>query len=314
MIKFKYNYPVHITLFLLTFFTTTISGVQWRNMVDSFELENFRFGLEYAISLLFILSCHEFGHFFAARYHGVETTLPFFIPFPPIPGVLNFGTFGAVIKTKSPVPHNIAMFDIGASGPIAGFIASLMVLIWGFTHLPSIDYLFEIHPEYIFTGIPEWGLRFGNTLLYLLFVKFANIFGSGFIPPMNEIYHYPYLCAGWFGLFVTAMNLLPIGQLDGGHIFYSMFGGKVQKLTARIFFIILLSFGLLGFLPLIDIEVSFAWPGWFLWAVLLFFVVKLEHPEIQDFILLDKNRTIIGWLCIIIFIVSFSFNPFSIPE
>ena len=314
MIKFKYNYPLHITLFLLTFFTATISGVQWINIVDSFELNNFRFGLEYSISLLFILSCHEFGHFFASRYHGVETTLPFFIPFPPIPGLLNFGTFGAVIKTKSPIYDNIAMFDIGVWGPISGFIASLIILIWGFTHLPSIDYLFAIHPEYLYTGIPEWGLRFGDTLLYSLFIKLANMFNSGFVPPMNEIYHYPYLCTGWFGLFVTAMNLLPVGQLDGGHIFYSMFGARVQKVTARIVFVILLLTGLLGFLPLIDIDVPFAWAGWFLWAVLLFVVIKLEHPEVRDFVYLDNRRMMLGWICIIIFIISFSFNPFSIPE
>jgi Zn-dependent protease len=131
---------------------------------------------------------------------------------------------------------------------------------------------------------------------------------------MNEIYHYPYLCTGWFGLFITSMNLLPVGQLDGGHIFYSMFGEKLQKLTARITFIILLILGLLGFLPLIDINVSFAWAGWFLWAVLLFFVVKLEHPPVSCFIFLDRKRTILGWICIIIFIVSFSFNPFSMPD
>jgi len=231
---------------------------------------------------------------------------------PSIPGFLNFGSLGAVIKTKSRVPDNIAMFDIGVYGPISGFIASLIVLLWGFTHLPDITYLYHIHPEYIFTGIPESGLRFGDTLLYSFFSKTAAFFGAGFIPPMNEIYHYPYLCAGWFGLFVTAMNLLPVGQLDGGHIFYTMFGFDKHKIVARIVFISLLLVGLIGFLPLLDIDLSFGWSGWFLWAIMLLFVVKLEHPPVETFIPLDSRRRILGWSCIIIFFLCFSLSPFSI--
>lgn len=310
--KLKYNYPLHIFLFLLTFFTTTIAGIQWKNIENFYELTNFIHGLEYAGALLFILTCHEFGHFFASRYHNVEATLPFFIPMPSIPGFLNFGTLGAVIKTKSRVPDNIAMFDIGAYGPISGFIASLLVLIWGFTHLPGIEFLYQIHPEYIITGIPEYGLRFGDTILYSAITKTATFFNAGFIPPMNEIYHYPYLCAGWFGLFVTAMNLLPVGQLDGGHIFYTMFGYDKHKLVSRITFIFLLLFGLAGFLPLLEIDLTFGWSGWFLWAILLFFVVKLEHPPIEVFIPLDSRRRILGWICIVIFFLSFSLTPFTI--
>jgi membrane-associated protease RseP (regulator of RpoE activity) len=312
MLKFKYNYPLHIFLFLLTFFTTTVSGVQWLNIENYFELSNFRYGIEYSVSLLFILGCHEFGHFFAARYHKVDATLPFFIPMPSIPGFLNFGSLGAVIKTKSRIPDNLAMFDIGAYGPISGFIASLLVLLWGFTHLPNITYLFRIHPEYAMTGIPESGLRFGNTLLFYGLAKTASFFNAGFIPPMNEIYHYPYLCAGWFGLFVTAMNLLPVGQLDGGHIFYTMFGHQRHKIFARIIFILLLVIGLIGLLPLINIDLSFGWSGWLLWALLLFFVVKLEHPPVENFVPLDNRRMTLGWICVIIFFVTFSLTPFSI--
>jgi len=312
MLKFKYNYPLHILLFLLTFFTATIAGVQWRNIENYFELNNFMYGIEYSLSLLFILTCHEFGHFFASRYHKVEVTLPFFIPMPAIPGFLNFGSLGAVIKTKSRVPDNIAMFDIGAYGPISGFIASLLVLLWGFTHLPDIQFLFQIHPEYIFTGIPESGLRFGDTLLYSFIERIALFFNAGFVPPMNEIYHYPYLCAGWFGLFVTAMNLLPVGQLDGGHIFYTMFGHRNHKIVARIVFVLLLIFGLMGFLPLVEIDFSYGWSGWFLWAIMLFFVVKLEHPPVEYFVPLDTKRKLLGWICIIIFFLTFSLTPFSL--
>jgi membrane-associated protease RseP (regulator of RpoE activity) len=312
MAKFKYNYPLHIFLFLLTFFTTTIAGVQWLNIENYTELNNFKFGLEYSFSILFILTCHEFGHFFASRYHGVEVTLPFFIPMPSIPGFLNFGSLGAVIKTKSRVPDNIAMFDIGFYGPLSGFIASMLILIWGFLHLPDISYLYKIHPEYILTGIPEDGLRFGDTILFILLKDIANYLNLGFIPPMNEIYHYPFLCAGWFGLFVTAMNLLPVGQLDGGHIFYTMFGYQKHKMVARIIFVLLLFFGLLGFLPIFNIFLPIGWSGWFIWALLLFFIVKLEHPPVEVFLPLDNRRKVLGWISIIIFFLSFSLTPFSL--
>lgn len=312
MIKFKYNYPLHIFLFVLTFFTTTIAGVQWLNIENYTELNNFKYGLEYSLSILFILTCHEFGHFFASRYHHVEVTLPFFIPMPSIPGFLNFGSLGAIIKTKSRVQDNYAMFDIGFYGPFSGFIASILVLVWGFTHLPDISYIYSIHPEYIITGIPEYGLKFGDTLLFIFLKKIASFLNLGFIPPMNEIYHYPYLCAGWFGLFVTAMNLLPVGQLDGGHIFYTMFGYQKHKIIARAIFIFLIFLGLLGFLPLFGVDFIIGWSGWFIWGLLLLFVVKLEHPPVEAFFPLDKKRKTLGWIAIIIFILSFSFTPFTI--
>ena len=114
------------------------------------------------------------------------------------------------------------------------------------------------------------------------------------------------------GLFVTAMNLLPVGQLDGGHIFYTMFGYHKHKMVARIIFVLLLFFGLLGFLPIFDIFLPIGWSGWFIWALLLFFIVKLEHPPVEVFLPLDNRRKALGWISIIIFFLSFSLTPFSL--
>lgn len=307
--------PLHVSLFLITFFTTTLAGVEWVGK-DPLNLLNFGSGLAYSLSLLLILGSHEFGHFFYSLKHKVRATLPYFIPFPYIPGMINFGTMGAVIRTRTPVPSRKAIFDIGVSGPIVGFIVSVAVLIFGFTHLPSREYLLGIHPDYNFStntvdlpgGVP---LAFGNTILFRLLELLLTNPHKEFIPPMTEIYHYPLLCTGWFGLFVTAMNLLPIGQLDGGHMIYAMFGRKHRKI-ARVSFIIILLLGLSSLLPLINLNVTFGWFGWVLWGAILFFIVKLDHPPVMDDTPLDTKRKIIGWLAILIFIMCFSPTPFTI--
>ncbi|MHB9040764.1 MAG: site-2 protease family protein, partial [Melioribacteraceae bacterium] len=125
--KFKHNYLLHIALFIVTFITTLIAGIEWTTGKNGpYQTEDLYQGLPYALSILFILGVHEFGHYFASVYHKVKATLPFFIPMPPI-GLFNFGTMGAVIKTKTEIPNNKAMFDIGAAGPISGFIACVIV-------------------------------------------------------------------------------------------------------------------------------------------------------------------------------------------
>lgn len=310
--KFEQNYILHIALFVVTFVTTLLAGIGWTTgKMGPYELSDLIQGLPYAISILFILSVHEFGHYFASVLHKVKATLPFFIPFPPI-GIPNFGTMGAVIKTRSAIPNNKAMFDIGAAGPISGFVACLIVLIYGFTHLPGQEYIMQIHPDYL---SPEYGkgaesLEFGNTILFVLLKEiFTN--PSQFVPPMSEIYHYPYLCVGWFGLFVTAMNLIPVGQLDGGHIIYSMFNEKKQEAIASISMIILVMLGVLGVLnSFMNLDIYFGWSGWLFWAIILFFFVKVKHPPVGQFEELNLSRKIFGYLAILIFILSFSPTPF----
>jgi len=313
--KNKQNYLLHIGLFLATFVTTTIAGVQWISGSNGpYDIHLLLKGLPYSLSILFIIGTHEFGHYFAAVYHKVKTTLPFFIPFPSIAGFLNFGTMGAVIKTKDPVMSKKAMFDIGIAGPLAGFVACLIVLIYGFTHVPGKEYILAIHPEYF---SPDFGknaieLRFGNTLLFS-FLKEIFVNKSQFFPPMSEIYHYPYLCVGWFGLFITAMNMVPVGQLDGGHIAYTMFGEHNHYKVAVISFALLFILGILGFAEaFLETSFIFGWSGWLFWAMILYFFIKLKHPPIPDYEPLDRGRLILGYLSFFILIISFSPNPFII--
>jgi membrane-associated protease RseP (regulator of RpoE activity) len=313
--KEKKNYLLHIGLFIITFITTTIAGVQWTTgMAGPYDFNHLLLGLPYSISILFILTCHEFGHYFAAVYHKVKATFPYYIPFPPIPFFLNFGTMGAVIKTKTPVPTKKAMFDIGVAGPIVGFVACLIVLIYGFTHVPGKEYLLAIHPDF---NTPEYGsgeinLVFGNTLLFS-FLKTIFVNPGQFFPPMSEVYHYPYLCVGWFGLFITAMNMIPIGQLDGGHIGYTIFGKETHFKIAVVSFSILFVLGVLGIIEsTLDFHIGFGWSGWLFWAVILYFVIKIEHPPIHDDTELDFKRKIIGYFSFFVLIISFSPTPFLV--
>ena len=310
--KYKHNYILHVSLFLVTFITTLLAGIEWTaGKPGPYEINDLKYGLPYSLSILFILGVHEFGHFFAAVYHKVKVTLPFFIPFPPISGFLNFGTMGAVIKTKEPIPNNKAMFDIGAAGPIAGFVACLIELIYGYTHLPPAEYILQIHPDYYSPdyGKNAIGLAFGDTLLFSM-LKFLFTNASQFVPPMSEVYHYPYLCVGWFGLFITSMNLIPVGQLDGGHVIYSMFGEKKHEVIASISMILLLLLGIMGILDsLLDIGITIGWSGWLFWSLILFFIIKVKHPPVNQFENLDWKRKIIGYITILIFILSFSPAP-----
>jgi len=306
--KGKFGFLINILLFILTFFSTTLAGVGWLNQ-NPYALENFMLGLQYSFLILTVISLHEFGHYFAAKYHKVDVTLPYYIPFPFL--FLNpFGTMGAVIKMKSPSQTRKSLFDIGIAGPIAGWIASMVILVYGFLTLPEINYLYNIHPEYLSGGIPTTGLTFGNNLIFLFLEK---IFSNGaFVPPMNEVYHYPFLCVGWFGLLITSLNMMPVGQLDGGHISYTMFG-KNHKVIANIVFIFLIIFGLLGFLPFLNINMEFGSVNWLVWALLIYFVIKIEHPPICTDMEnpLGRTRIILGWFSFLIFITSFCPVPIN---
>lgn len=328
---------LHILLFVATFITTTIAGTQWTGH-NPFEIANWYFGLTYAILIMIFITSHEMGHYIASRIHGIDATLPYFIP-APFPEML-FGTMGAVIKTRSPFPSKKALFDVGVAGPIAGFIVSIIILIIGFSTLPPKEYLYTIHPEYLLNGgvVPQTGLTFGNTIVYSLM---ADIFKNphGWLPPMNEMYHYPFLCVGWFGLFVTTLNMLPIGQLDGGHIIYAMFGKKRHEQIARISWYIILLIGIGSLLAMMldlfqtvnypnDFYIALqdffipmltklrsvipwffeGWGGWLFWALITRFFIKIHHPSMLFEDKLDGNRMIIGWVAIIILMLSFSYT------
>lgn len=306
--KKKNNYLLHIGLFLFTFITTTLGGVYWGGK-DPYDISNFTLGLTYSCLILFIISAHEFGHYFAAKIHKVDVTLPYYIPFPFL--FLNpFGTMGAVIRMRSAASTRKALFDIGVAGPIAGWIASVIILIIGFTTLPSIEFLFKIHPDYAMNGVLVQGETFGYSILFWTFEKlFAS--PSGFMPPMNEVYHYPFLCAGWFGLLITALNMMPAGQLDGGHISYTMFGSKNSSILGHVVVGILFIMGVIGLLPLIDINVDFGSINWLVWALLITFAIKIPHPPTvnHDPEPLSKTRMAIGWFTFLILILSFAPVP-----
>ena len=235
----------------------------------------------YSIAIISILFAHEMGHYIMCRRYGVPATLPFFIPFP----FLNpFGTMGAIIQMRGYIPSRKALFDIGAAGPIAGFILSVPAIYFGMkwsTIVPSS----EVGPQYLILGEP------------LLF-KIISYFAVGNISNNYEIITHPVGYAGWAGLFVTSLNLLPIGQLDGGHIIYSMFGQKAR----------LISF---SFLAMLGIIALFFYPGWALLFILLLILGRKHPAPIDDFTLLDKKRRLLGYIIFIIFLTSFTPVPFK---
>ncbi len=315
MFKKKHSPLIHILLFAITIATTLVAGTEWiTGKAGPHDFFSLAVALPYSFSVLFILGVHEFGHYFAARYHKVDVTLPYFIPFPPIAGFLNFGTMGAVIKTRSIIVSNKAMFDIGIAGPIAGFFAALIVLIFGYINLPEPQYILTIHPDYFSAGYGKdvISLKFGSSLLFEFF-NYIFKTPTNFIPPMSEIYHYPYLTAGWLGLFVTAMNMIPVGQLDGGHILYSMFGVKKHEAIASVSMILLIILGVFGALDsFLNLGFNFGWIGWLFWALVLNFVIKVKHPPVFNFKPLDTKRMALGYFSIFILIISFTPSPFVI--
>jgi membrane-associated protease RseP (regulator of RpoE activity) len=304
---------VHVCLFIVTCFTATLAGIQWLNR-DPFELTDLALGIPYAVSIMVFLCAHEFGHYLAARAHHVDSTLPYFLPFPSFLGIAPFGTLGAVIRIRSHIATRASLLDIAAFGPICGFLVSVVLLYVGFVTLPAKEYLYQIHPEYLkMDHIPTGGLTFGKSLLYILLERVASS-PDAFIPPMSEVYHYPLLCAGWFGLFVTTLNLIPVGQLDGGHIVAALFP-SAEKHIARMALLVLVVLGTLGAIPLLGYDFSFGWLGWLVWAIILSFMLfrmpgqstsqRLE-PEMTSW------RRVTGWICIGIFIVTFTPVPIFI--
>ncbi|MHB2154924.1 site-2 protease family protein [Calditrichota bacterium GD2] len=298
----KPRFWLHLVLFLLTVVTTSMTGAMLRGHDPFASWADFSTGFSYSFALLAILFSHEMGHYLAARYYRIDVTLPYFIPlFLP---AFHPGTLGAFIKMRSPMPHRKALFDVGVAGPLAGFVVSLIFLTIGFSRLPDTNgiyaYISQIHPLDDPHGI---NLVLGNTLLYDWLGAF---FGASRLP-MNEMYHFPFIFAAWFGLLVTAINLMPIGQLDGGHITYAMFGDRAR-------FIALGAFALLIVLNVYLIS-NFNSYIWVLWSILILVFIRFRHPPtLDDSIILDKKRRILGWISYIIFVLCFSPMPFYVTN
>jgi membrane-associated protease RseP (regulator of RpoE activity) len=264
-------------LFLITWITTLAAGAMQQGVDPIHSPSAILQGFPFAATLLSILLTHEMAHYLASVRHGVQVTLPFFIPAPSF-----IGTFGAFIRTRSPILNKRALFDIGVSGPLAGFVVAIGA-VWVGLHLSKV----------IETMPPE-GISLGSSLLF----SFLSWMVVGTLPEHSDILLHPVAFAGWIGLFITAMNLLPIGQLDGGHIAYAVFGQK-HRLISKLAVVSLVGFGLLG------------WPGWFVWAGLTF-ILGLGHPPMVDeAVPLDPVRRKIGWFALAVLLLTFIPIPFS---
>ena len=313
----------HTVFFLITFVTVTIAGVlppfgilplpigegdpqNWAEFLQFLSVLPFEYyslitgtitalltnaeiliyGLKFSGSLLFILLCHEFGHYIACRIYGVDATLPYFIPTPPLLGPA--GTLGAFIKIVSPMPSRKAVFDIGVAGPIAGFIALIPIALIGFLTWKQ--------------GAPidpanDLGIYFADPP----FIKIlAPLFGIDLSLPIEPN---PFYAAAWLGLLITALNLFPSGQLDGGHALFAVFGAKVHRWSGRIVFITMAILAVAGWF-------LYNSPSGFLFAILLGVMLRVGHPEPYDLAPLDFKRKLIAVLTLLIFVLCFV--PFPI--
>jgi len=272
-------------LFVLTVFTVLWAGAYqtntnplvgpWNFLVD--DPGSLWKGIPFAATLLGILVTHELGHYVFSRLHGVPTSLPLFVP-----GLPHFvGTFGAIIRMRAPLTDRRALFDIGVAGPIAGFVVAVIALVIGL----RLSTVVPIQGSY--------GMHLGEPLL----LQFASWVVIGPLSPTADVILHPVGFAAWFGLFITSLNLLPIGQLDGGHVAYALLGER-QRSVAVALVPILMVFGWLG------------WKGWFLWVGLAG-LMGLAHPPVRNpGRELGATRVLIGWIALLIFAVTFSWEPF----
>lgn len=269
-------------LFLITIITTVIAGAMYQGANVFQNPADFTKGVPFSASLLLILGTHELGHFLASRRHGVSTTLPIFIPGPPLPPMI--GTFGAVIRIKSPITTKKALVDIGAAGPLSGFTVAFFVTLLGLK-------LSTVLPK----GVTSGSLGLGSSLVF----QFLSYITVGPMPEGYDVFLHPVAFAGWIGMFVTAMNLLPIGQLDGGHLVYALLGPRHRGF----------SFLMIAVLVVLGI---FTWPGWLVWAVLIS-IIGMWHPPVEDQdVPMDPGRKLISAAAILVFILTFIPTPFYI--
>jgi membrane-associated protease RseP (regulator of RpoE activity) len=268
---------VHVALFVATVCTTTMSGA----IVAGAPPWEWRAGVPFSSSLLSILLAHEFGHYFACRRHGMQASLPYLlpgIPLPPAPG-----TFGAVIRVRSRFPHRAALFDVGAAGPWAGFVVAVPILIAGLSWS-------RVEP------LPDGaGILFGDSILTGALTRWIT--GGD---PASVLVH-PVALAAWFGLFITSLNLIPVGQLDGGHILYAALGRRPSPILVGLLIPVLLWLG------------SHHWEGWFLCALILTIMAFMGHPPtLADDVPLDGRRRLAALASLILFGLTFIPEPLRV--
>jgi membrane-associated protease RseP (regulator of RpoE activity) len=292
------RYWLYGLLFLITLFSTTLVGSSLQadfNRNLPFDVEHYLYafvnvwshpgliwdGLPFSLTLLTILLAHESGHYLACMYYGVDASLPYFLPAPTL-----MGTFGAFIRIRSAIYSKRVLFDVGVAGPLAGFVFLMPALAVGLAFSKVIP------------GIALQGdIQFGTPgLLWILQkVIFPGV-------PAADIYLHPVARAAWIGILATALNLLPIGQLDGGHILYALVGDK-HKLLSKIFIAALIPIGYRCWPPY-----GFRWWPWWLWAVILFFLAR-RHPMIIDPSSLTPGRKWLALVALIVFMLCFTAAP-----
>jgi len=271
--------PIHVLLFLATLVTTTLAGT-FQSGANPFDHPWLMTrGLPFSLTLMSILLVHEMGHYVVSRWHGVEATPPFFIPGPPI----LIGTFGAFIRMRTPASR-VALFDVGAAGPWAGFVVAVPAVLYGLAHS-------TVRP---LVAASSGGIELGDSLVF----GFLAHLVLGVSPKDVMITLHPVALAGWFGLFVTFLNLLPVGQLDGGHVVYALLG-RAHRWVARVGVAVIL------------VLATFGWRGWILWAVMVS-VLGLDHPPTLDDRPLDLRRRVAAWLTIGLFIATFMAVPIQV--
>lgn len=251
---------IQVSLFIITFISATLTGAEWIFGRPFFFGEKtlgwpeFFEGLKYSVPFLGVLTIHEFGHYFTARKHKTDVTLPYYIPLW-LGGLSStFGTLGAFIRIKERLNSRVKYFDIGIAGPLAGFVAALFVLWYGFTHLPPLDYVFELFPvfkqygneygKFLETSPDYISIKLGDSLLFNFFEQHVS---TGELPHPYLYTNYPIIFAGYLALFFTALNLFPIGQLDGGHILYGLIGDRAFNIVSPILFSGFVFYAGLGF-------------------------------------------------------------------
>ncbi|HKR32263.1 MAG TPA: site-2 protease family protein [Terriglobales bacterium] len=287
------RYWLHLLLFLATAFSTLIVGARlqynYLNVAPQFTTDDdllpvmwtlqqpsrLLLGIPFSATLLCILLAHEMGHFVYARRHGVYATLPFFLPAPTV-----IGTFGAFIRIRSPIPDRTALMDIGIAGPIAGFVVAIPILVASLILSPTLG-----HSSGSPLGMP---LVFDG--LWRALHPFSHI-------PLSDANLHPSAIAAWVGMLATALNLLPAGQLDGGHIVYSIFP-RLHRTATRLTALALFPMGL------------FLWGGWLLWGAVLM-LPWMHHPPVPEYPRIDRKRRLLGAAALLMFVVSFPLVPFA---
>lgn len=263
---------VPLLLFALTCLTTLLAGSHAFFAFDPFaEPGKLLTGVPFAFTLLGILGTHEFGHYFTARYYKASVSLPYFIPAPPP----TFGTFGAIIRMRSPVKDRNSLFDIAAAGPLAGLVIAVPAILLG------------LEWSRVAPVVPG-AMIFGDSLLmrFLVYLKFGSI------PAGMDVYIHPVALAGWVGLLVTALNLFPVGQLDGGRIAYALFGRRHRAV------------GIVTFVALLLLGMVTGSANWLVWAALLFVLVGFHHsPPLNDVTPLTRGRRLVGFACLVLLVL-----------